>query len=146
MPANKQLKIMFWNAQSVTSASKHSLLKYTLTNESIDILLLVETFLKPVHTFQLEGYYVYQNDRLHQGHGGVALAIRCGIAYKVLQPFATNFIENISIEISFNNTPTNIIAAYSPKYFQHFIYDIETLTSPYKQFLLFGDFNAKHTS
>lgn len=146
MPANSQLKIMFWNAQSINSTSKRSLLKYTLINEKIDILLIVETFLKPIHSFKLSGYCIYRNDRLPQGHGGVAIAIRNGIPHKVLQPFTTKSIENIAIEVILNKTPTNIITAYSPKHTQHFMNDIEMLTSTNKQFLLFGDFNAKHNS
>lgn len=137
---------MLWNAQSVTSASKRLLLENTLANELIDILLIVETFLKPHHNFQLKGFTTYRNDRLPQPHGGVAIAIRNGLSHKMLQPIVTNFVENLAIEITINNTPTNVIVAYSPKHSQHFLNDIELLTSSSKQYLLFGDFNAKHSS
>lgn len=94
----------------------------------------------------MNGYNIYWNDRLHQAHGRVSIAIRKGLSYKLLQPFATTFIENIVIEVITNNTPTIIIVAYSPQHTPHFMNDIETLTSRNKQFLLFGDSNAKHTS
>lgn len=144
MHAIKPLKIMFWNAQSVSP--KLLLLQHTLLKEKIDILLIVETFLKPKHNFKLNGYSIHRNDRLNQPHGGVAIAVRDGLSHKIHSPFATNHIENIAIEVSINNTPTNIIAAYCPKYSSFFTRDIEILTSSNNQFLLFGDFNAKHSS
>lgn len=137
---------MFWNPQSITQSSKRLQLEYALFKEKIDIVLLVETFLKPQHNFQLKGYNVYRNDRLHQAHGGVAIAIRIGLTHKLIRPLATNFIENIAIEIAINDTPTQIIVAYSPRHTQHFVSDIETLLSSNRQFMLFGDLNAKHTS
>lgn len=57
---------MFWNAQSIASASKRLLLEYALHKEKIDILLIVETFLKPHHSFNLKNYSFYRNDRFPQ--------------------------------------------------------------------------------
>lgn len=146
MPAINQPKFLFWNAQSITNKSKLAQLDYILQSERIDILLLVETFLKPPHSFKLNNFIVYRNDRLTHPHGGVAIAVRDGISHKIRMPFNTSSIENITIEVLINNIPTCITAAYSPKYSIHFANDIQALTSLNTQFLLFGDFNAKHTS
>lgn len=146
MHVNKQLKILFWNAQSITSLSKQTQLEYVLSIENIDIALIVETYLKPHHTFKINDFTIHRNDRLHQAHGGVAIAIRNNLTHKCVQPLATHIIENIGIELIINQTKTNIFVAYSPKHTHHFTNDIVTLTSLNKQFLLFGDFNAKHKS
>lgn len=137
---------MLWNAQSINNACKRILLENLLINDKIDVLLLVETFLKPQHEFKINGYTVYRGDRIHQMHGGVAITIRNDITHKSNSPLKTQSIENISIQININNTPTNIIVAYSPKYTQFFENDIKTLTDSNTQFMLFGDFNAKHSS
>lgn len=147
MHAYKNLKIMLWNPQSINSTSKQQMLNLALHTEHIDILILVETFLKPIHNFQINNYIIYRNDRSTHAHGGVAIAIRKNIAHKYIAPVNTHTIENVAIEMSINNTPTSIIAAYSPKYTHNFSNDLLALTTTTKnQYILFGDLNAKHTS
>lgn len=124
MHAYNQLKIMLWNPQSINNIAKYQLLTNTIHSEKIDVLILVETFLKPAHTFRLNNFTIYRNDRATQAHGGVAIAVRNTITHKYIQPVHTNTIENISIEITINNTRTTIIDAYSPKYTQFFEHDI----------------------
>lgn len=137
---------MLWNAQSITNKATQKQLEHILDSQKIDILLLVETFLKPQHSFHLKNYTVYRNDRLSYAHGGVAIAIRNGIVHKVRAPFNTGTIENIAIETKINNQLTCIVVAYSPKYSIDFANDIDILSSTNMQYLIFGDFNAKHTS
>lgn len=137
---------MLWNSQSINSIPKQQMLTHTLHTEQIDIVILVETFLKPTHSLNINNYIIYRNDRHTQAHGGVAIAIRDSITHKHIAPATTNTIENAAIELSINNTPTVIIAAYSPKYTQQFDNDIQALTSTNKQFMIFGDLNAKHIS
>ena len=105
MPANKQLKIIFWNAQSINNTSKKTLIESFLESESIDILLLAETFLKPQNQFQIKYYHVFRNDRVNQGHGGVAIAIRTSLKHKLLPSLKLQHIEAISIEIEVNREP-----------------------------------------
>lgn len=137
---------MFWNAHSITNFSKKLELEQTLKNEKIDIILIVETFLKPKHTFTLNNFIVYRNGRSHQAHSGVAIAIEKSIRHKLCAPINTTFIENIAIEIMINSIPTRITSAYSPKSSPHFKNDIQLLTNINTQYLIFGDFNAKHSS
>lgn len=146
MPAIKKPKILLWNAQGISNKSKQIQLEYFVQRERIDIILLVETFLKQQHAFQLKDFMVYRNDRLNQAHGGVAMAIRKTLQHKFCSPLHTNYIENIAIEIIINNSPTRIIAAYCPKQSTYFENDIQLLTSASNQFMIFGDFNAKHRS
>lgn len=66
MPAIKKMKLMFWNAQGITTNYKQIQLELLLEKECIDINLLAETFLKPHHSFNLRNFIVYRNDRIHQ--------------------------------------------------------------------------------
>lgn len=142
----RQPIIMLWNAQSITSKSKQLQLENMLNTEHIDIILITETFLKPQHTYQIRNFNIYRNDRLTHAHGGVAIAIRNNIAHKICSPANTSHIENMSIEVKINNIPTRIIVAYSPKFSIHFMNDIQKLTAINAQYMIFGDFNAKHQS
>lgn len=146
MHANKNLRIVFWNAQNINNIIKKLSLESFLETDKVDILLLAETFLKPQHRFQIKNFIVYRNDRLHQGHGGVAIAIRATITHKLLTPINTQHIETISIKIDVNNKPLRITTAYSPRASIHFRNDIQKLTTSDEQFMIFGDFNAQHPS
>lgn len=71
---------MLWNPQSLNSTTKIQMLTHSLHTEQIDIVhteqIDNETFLKPIHTFQIYGYTIYRNDRRTHAHGGVAIAIK----------------------------------------------------------------------
>lgn len=146
MPVTKPPRIVLWNAQGITTAIKQKQLEHYAHSEKIDIILIVETFLKPEHSFNLMNYVIYRIDRIQQAHGGVAIAVRNIITPTHRSPFKTKFIENASIVITVNNTPTIITVAYCPKYSNHFAHDILSLTASHTQFMVFGDFNAKHRS
>lgn len=142
----KPTKIMFWNAQGITSISKQIQLEHLIEMQKIDILLLAETFLKPNHDLKFSSYTVHRNDRILRAHGGVAIAIRKTVPHKIFIPAHTKSIENLSIEVNINNTPTCITVAYSPKYSVHFASDIAVMSARANQSLIFGDFNARHSS
>lgn len=147
MPAfNKSPNIMLWNAQSITSKSKQIELDHFIITEKIDIIIIVETFLKPHHQFSIKNFTIYRQDRLHIAHGGVALAVNNSISHKFKGSLNTQIIENIAIELCINNSPVLIFASYCPKNSCDFEDDIRLLTSHSSQFMIFGDFNAKHTS
>lgn len=146
MPVSKTPKIVLWNAQGIVNKSKQWQINFGLNNDNIDILLIVETFLKPTHTFILDNYTLHRNDRLRQAHGGVAIAIRNSISHKLISALNTHIIENIAIELPINNVPTVICVAYCPKSSTHFASDLQLLTSTSSQYMLFGDFNAKHVT
>lgn len=146
MPVIKKPKILLWNAQGITTIAKQSQLEYCALKENIDIILLVETFLKPNHTFKLNDFIIYRNDRLQRVHGGVAVAVRKSVMHKYRAVYNTQIIENIAIDVMIENEPISIVAAYCPKHSIHFENDIRLLTSSTNQFMVFGDFNARHQS
>lgn len=146
MHANKKLKIVFWNAQSINNPTKKHLLELFMESEKIDIVLLAETFLKPHIPFQIRNFTVHRNDRIQQGHGGVAIANRSSINHKLVSSILTQHIETLTIEILVNNNPIKISVAYNPRASIHFKDDIRKLTDTNDQFMIFGDFNAHHQS
>ena len=102
MHTNKHLKILHWNAQSITNISTAKQLELFLLEEQIDIVSLNETFLKDQNKFHLNGYKIYRNDRLDAAKGGVAIAIKNSIKHAPLPPYKTKKIENVSIMVNIN--------------------------------------------
>lgn len=136
---------MEWNGQGITTKPIIYQLQHFADNESIDIIFLSETLLKPQHKFQLCNFITYRNDRSNPG-GGVAICVRNTIEHKLLKPKNTNTIENISIEVKLNNREINLISAYSPKYDISFIKDIKLICPTNKEFIVFGDLNARNAA
>ena len=64
------LNIMFWNCQGIRPKRKE--LELYLTENSIDIIALNETFLNKKYTFKVPGYDTIRKDRSTGVRGGVA--------------------------------------------------------------------------
>lgn len=140
---HKAIKILQWNAQGITTLSVQQQLQELLDQENVDVVCLAETFLKPNHKFYLNNYIVYRNDRTEPG-GGVAIAIKKTIQHDLLPLIKTSYIENVSISIKLKNKNIAISSVYSPNYRASFETDIKKITYSNKEFLIFGDFNARH--
>lgn len=148
MSCSKQiskLKLLQWNAQGATSQSVIKQIDYFINVENIDIVFIVETFLKDYHNFELTNFVVYRCDRRTHG-GGVLIAVRNNIEHKRIPNYNTTLAENISIEVNLDNMKLVLTTAYIPKYTADFKKDIRKLTPGTKFFITFGDFNAKHVS
>lgn len=136
---------MHWNAQGITTQSKALQLELFAIQQKIDVILLTETYLNDKHSLQLANFTVYRNDRATHA-GGVAIAIHNKLKHTQPSILNTNFIENLTIEISLGNIPISITVAYSPRYNLNFVNDIKIITSASKNFVILGDLNAKHTT
>lgn len=140
-----QLKLLQWNAQGATTQEVIAQIDYVLNLEGIHIAFIVETFLSPTHVFKLTNFKIYRKDRLSHG-GGVLIAIRDDIEYRCLPDYRTFVAENVSIEVIVNKRPLTFTAAYIPKYTASFAKDIKKITPANKNFIVLGDFNAKHSA
>lgn len=138
-----QLKLLQWNAQGATTQSVIAQIDHVLNIEKIDIAFIAETFLLPSHDFELTNFKCHRSDRNSHG-GGVLIAIRDNIEYKCLPNYSTTVAENISIEIVIEKKTVVFTAAYVPKYTTNFSRDIKKMTPDSKNFIILGDFNAKH--
>ena len=85
-------------------------------NIFVDIILLNETFLKSNHKFYKNWFKVYRGDRISHG-GGILIAVRDCIRYKILDPDGTSLTVNLSISLDLNGRSITIGSAYAPKYF-----------------------------
>lgn len=143
-PTSK-LKLLQWNAQGATTQSVITQTDLLLNAENIDVAFISETFLLPAHKFELANYIVYRNDR--PSHGGVVLiAVRNNISHKRLRNYDTTVAENVSVQIIIDKIPVTFTSTYVPKYTTDFKRDINKMTSANRNFVVVGDFNAKHTA
>lgn len=138
------IKLFHWNANGITNSSHARQLEYLLERENILIASLNETHLNETHKLFFKNYFIYRNDRQNSRGGGVALIVRRSVKHKLLPISTTQKIENLSIEILINNRPFIISTAYSPRYAPSFANDILNLMQFNKEFIILGDFNARH--
>ncbi|CAB4039687.1 Hypothetical predicted protein [Paramuricea clavata] len=74
--SNKSLKIGEWNVNNLTDV-KFEQIKLFLTSHNIDVMFLIETFLKPNvsgSVYEIPGYSMYRKDRAGNKKGGGILA------------------------------------------------------------------------
>lgn len=80
-------------------------------------------------------------------HGGVAIFIKSSIIFKPLPSFSHDHIQSCAILLNLNNIPIHIAALYSPP--KHNITNSkfsEYFDTFKNNFIIGGDFNAKHQS
>lgn len=120
MHTTKQLRLLQWNGQGLTTISSSKQLELFLHQNQIDVALLNETFCKDIHKLYLAGYITHRHDRIDGAKGGVAIAIKSSIRHSLLPPYNTKKIENVSISVNINRRNVIFTSAYSPKYYNSF--------------------------
>ena len=111
------LNIIFWNCQGIRPKRKE--LELYLTENSIDIIALNETFLNKKYTFKVPGYDTIRKDRSTGVRGGVAFLVKHGLVVnKEYRNEDFNIItENealaINLELS-NNQNLTLATIYCP--------------------------------
>lgn len=134
--------IIYWNANSLTS--KASELTSVLQQHNASIALINETYLKS--DLKLNGYKVYQNNRTDQRKGGgTAVIIRSNIKHHCINLPQLARLEATAIQVTINNKPTTLIAAYNPPGDIN-TNDFKLLFQTSDPIIVAGDFNAQHTS
>ena len=138
------LSILHINIRSITTTAKKVQLNNLIHLHSPDFISINETFLKPKHSLDIEGYRVLRHDRLIRKGGGTALCIRSDIPGKQIKfddsiqdEYVVGFLAKTSYgEIAIFSlyiTPTH--KTISSKLFSFF--------SRYNKYVLTGDLNAK---
>lgn len=141
----KSLTISYWNANGIHSKS-HDFFRF-LINNSIDVSLICETFLKPNIKLSHPDYKIYRLDRTGRRKGGVAIIVHSTIAHSLLPSFDLQIVEAIGLEITTSTGPISLISAYNPGSNRDnnlFIQDIQKLTQIRNSFFICGDLNARH--
>lgn len=139
-----------WNARSL--AAKQAELIEFLNFNQIDVAVLTETHLKPTVNFRLPDHTVYRMDRTGAQGGGVAIAVRKGLAFRALPDYRLKIIEAIGVELVTPQGPIEIIAAYCPTQCKNLDgstnrlkSELQILTRRQGKFILAGDLNARHS-
>ncbi|KAL7304690.1 hypothetical protein TKK_0002932 [Trichogramma kaykai] len=105
------LKIFFWNARSLNTKSLE-LRKEAL---SYDILICVETWLKPGTRLDLPGFVSHRLDRLPKRAGGLAVWVRRGLAFTVVSADTVNVsLETLRLRFEDLRPVLDIVIYYRP--------------------------------
>lgn len=70
------IKVVFWNAQSICNKDKIFEFFNFLNEEHIDVGIVTETWLKYKNKLYDDKYVCYRVDRVDESHGGVAIVIK----------------------------------------------------------------------
>jgi len=137
-----------WNACSLRSKTLE--LGDFLARESVDVATITETHLKANENIFLPEYHLLRLDRATAG-GGVAIAVKRNIKFRLLPSFKLKLIEAIGVEITSETEPITIIAVYYRKQANikdgsasDFHNDIIKLTRRQAKFIIAGDLNTRH--
>ena len=139
------LNIPFWNCQGVRSKRKE--LELYLTENSIDIIALNETFLTKKVNFKLPGYDTIRNDRSTGQKGGVAFLVKHGLVVnKEFRNADFNIITDnealaINLELSCNQNLT-LATIYCPNGKPNLSL-FQTICNLSDNVMFVGDFNSK---
>lgn len=135
------LKIIFCNVCGVQN--KIPLIRHFLGIHKPDIFFLIETLLKPHNkiNFRNPEYRLYRQDRPGDtGGGGIALLIKNGIKFKILQQNNSS-IEHIAIPF---DSKIKIVGAYNPPDNKLTLTDFHNLFNSHNKVLVVGDLNCRH--
>jgi hypothetical protein len=104
----KALHHACWNADGVRR--KKLELEQFLVQHSVNICLLIETFLNPGQAFQLANYVCHSTDRLTEG-GGTAILVGHGIVHHSAPGRELAHLEATAIQVTLAVRPVKILAA-----------------------------------
>src|SRR6266576_7305159 len=144
--ADPILRIMTWNANGLRQRCRE--LEVFLHDNHIDIALISETHFTDKDHCKIAGYQAYWTTHPSgTAQGGTAILVKRTIKHFLQQEIREKYFQSTIISITLNNKETNIGAVYCPP--RHKITKemfVEVFGRIGKQFVLAGDFNAKHTA
>jgi hypothetical protein len=132
-------RILQWNARSIAT-NKSNLLNY-LKTETIDFMLISETWLKPHHTFKISSFSCIRKDRGPDGKGGVAILVSNKYNYQTLT--IQSVLEVVGVRIKELNL--TLLAIYRPPSLKVTANDwCDLAKQVHGSALISGDFNLHH--
>jgi hypothetical protein len=105
----KSLCLACWNADGVQGRKLE--LEHILSQNGVDIFLLINLFLNLVQTFRLANYVCRRTDRPTQG-GGTDILVRCGILHHSVAVPGLTHLEVTVIQIAMVGKPVVSLAVY----------------------------------
>lgn len=140
-----ELKIATWNANGLL---QHVLeLDLFLRNEEIDICLISETHLKENQYIKILGYSFYHTPHpADTARGGSAILIKSNIQHYTEQKISNRIMQIAAITTQVKNKEFIVAAIYCPPREPSSEDDFVRILSTFgNNFIIGGDFNAKHT-
>lgn len=139
------LKSLLWNANGLKQHETELL--HLLLEKQIDIALITETHCKPNTKFFFPGFKIFRTDHPDKtAHAGTAIIISSKIQHQLLPSVQLPTIQSTTIQITLNHVPTKISSVYLPPHPAISSRQLnQFLKSLGQQFLVGGDFNAKHS-
>ncbi|XP_076651227.1 uncharacterized protein LOC143358164 [Halictus rubicundus] len=143
---NNSLRILYWNCRSIRTKK----IEITHLAKGADIVVCVETWLRPEIDFQLPGFHSVRKDRQHLHGGGIAIFIAKHLKYIPLNNLgiADGHTETCCIQITNVSENTTIAACYRPpsnkiteSHWDAFIQSLQDIGP----FIIMGDCNAQHS-
>jgi exonuclease III len=151
---NNFLKIVSINAQSLANIDHIAIFRNLLSKNVIDIAAVSETWLKSKHPDKLcnvDGYQLIRNDREGLGGGGVALFVKKGLKFKILDSSPNSFdqtrAEFLICDIDLHDTHILVAAIYRRPHkkcrFDKLLESLRKHVLTHDNIILLGDFNIK---
>lgn len=139
------IKILYWNCNGIKD--KITELTHFIHTYHIDIVLLGETRINPNNKIKINNYHTYRQDNStpkgKPTSGGTAILVKSNIVHQEIHnPTELN---STSIIVQIGNRPTRISSVYRSHKIILKDSDLDILTNDSEDFLVAGDFNAKHT-
>lgn len=142
MDKDKNLKIAFWNANSIRN--KKTELTLFLQQHAIDILLTNETFLKPNINFKIQNYNIYRDDRTDRPGGGTAIFLKRNLKSYKLPTLQFKYLETTRIVLDLDHSKLVLIGGYLPPTGTLDKDELLKVLDTKQPTILAGDLNAKH--
>ena len=139
----KKLNIVYWNCRSFQPRRQEI---DTLLPE-VDILVCVETWLKPNINVQFTGFITIRQDRIDSRGGGIIFIVRKNLGFAVINNLsnASDNVEVFGIHVNGISPAFNLIACYRTPGFTLSQNEWDVIFSNLKDndhTILVGDFNA----
>ena len=152
MPS-KGLRIGHWNVERLTDSKLEQISFLLNTSKNVDILFLLETFLKPTKSdsvFNIPGYEMFRKDRSGRKPGGGFIAyVADNVKVNRLWDLEDDCVESIwlSVHPHNSNRPILVGALYRPPSTNVEIdskieHNIETAYLRNREMILVGDVNV----
>lgn len=142
------VRIIHWNAEGL-SKQKISLLRALVAEQNIDLVLLSETHLRSTDSLKFPNYYVYRQDELSdagRAFRGLAVLVKRRIVHQPIPQMQLQSFYALGVELSTNETPIRVFAAYKPPGDRLDVRDVHNLMDSQHPTVIAGDMNVKHTA
>lgn len=149
MDSTSELSVLHWNCRSISPKLDHLIHFIYNSTCSIDIILLNETWLGSNSNIKIKGYNIIRRDS-DRPHGGIAIAVKSNIDFKLINTASTYHFQNILVSLKIGSFCLDIMSVYCPPP-PNGKFNIQSLSDSFskltsRNYLVIGDFNAHNFS